>query len=95
MRMMHVCYAALGFAVARWIFQRKPVMDPVSPVPYLGADVRNVRKTTCRSGLVRASHDLVALAPPLSQLTRDICIPRRGSSTYVSSLLLFSPLQFR
>jgi hypothetical protein len=27
---MHVCYAALGFAVARWIFQRKPVLDPVA-----------------------------------------------------------------
>lgn len=30
MRLMHVCYAALGFAVARWIFHRKPVMDPVA-----------------------------------------------------------------
>lgn len=29
MRLMHVCYAALGFAVARWIFHRKPVVDPV------------------------------------------------------------------
>jgi hypothetical protein len=26
---MHVCYAALGFAVARWIFKRQPVVDPV------------------------------------------------------------------
>jgi hypothetical protein len=32
MRFMHVCYAALGFAVARWIFKRQaiPVMDPVA-----------------------------------------------------------------
>jgi len=31
MRMMHLCYAALGFAVARWIFRRQavPVVDPV------------------------------------------------------------------
>jgi hypothetical protein len=27
---MHVCYAALGFAVARWIFKRRPVVDPVA-----------------------------------------------------------------
>jgi hypothetical protein len=33
MRMMHLCYAAIGFAVARWIFRRQaqPVgADPVS-----------------------------------------------------------------
>jgi len=30
MRFMHVCYAALGFAVARWIFKRQPVVDPVT-----------------------------------------------------------------
>jgi len=30
MRFMHVCYAALGFAVARWIFKRRPVVDPVA-----------------------------------------------------------------
>jgi hypothetical protein len=30
MRFMHVCYAALGFAVARWIFKRQPVVDPVA-----------------------------------------------------------------
>jgi hypothetical protein len=30
MKLMHVCYAALGFAVARWIFKRQPVVDPVS-----------------------------------------------------------------
>ena len=29
MRLMNVCYVALGFAVARWIFKRKPVVDPV------------------------------------------------------------------
>ena len=29
MRMMHLCYAAIGFAVARWIFKRQPVVDPV------------------------------------------------------------------
>jgi hypothetical protein len=30
MRFMHLCYAALGFAVARWVFKRQPVVDPVS-----------------------------------------------------------------
>jgi hypothetical protein len=32
MRMMHLCYAAIGFAVARWIFKRQamPVVDPVT-----------------------------------------------------------------
>jgi len=30
MRLMHVCYGALGFAVARWIFNRQPVVDPVT-----------------------------------------------------------------
>jgi len=32
MRLMHLCYAAIGFAVARWIFKRQalPVADPVS-----------------------------------------------------------------
>jgi len=30
MRLMHVWYAALGFAVARWIFKRQPVADPVT-----------------------------------------------------------------
>ena len=30
MRMMHLCYAALGFAVARWFFKRQAVaVDPV------------------------------------------------------------------
>jgi len=31
MRLVHVCYAALGYAVARWLFKRQavPVMDPV------------------------------------------------------------------
>jgi hypothetical protein len=31
MRMMHLCYAAIGFAVARWIFKRQAlaVADPV------------------------------------------------------------------
>jgi hypothetical protein len=31
-RLMHICYAALGLAVARWIFQRQSmrVVDPVS-----------------------------------------------------------------
>jgi hypothetical protein len=29
--MMHLCYAAVGFAVARWIFKRQPtpITDPV------------------------------------------------------------------
>jgi hypothetical protein len=30
MRMMHLCYAAIGFAVARWIFKRQAVVDPVT-----------------------------------------------------------------
>jgi hypothetical protein len=32
MRLVHLCYAALGFAVARWIFGREavPVADPVT-----------------------------------------------------------------
>ena len=30
MRFMHLCYAALGFAVARWVFHRQPVADPVA-----------------------------------------------------------------
>jgi hypothetical protein len=32
MRLIHVCYAALGFAVARWFFRREPVVvaDPVA-----------------------------------------------------------------
>jgi len=30
MRKMHLFYAAIGFAVARWIFKRPAVVDPVS-----------------------------------------------------------------
>jgi hypothetical protein len=30
MKLLNVLYAAVGFAVARWIFQRRPVVDPVS-----------------------------------------------------------------
>jgi len=32
MRMMHLCYAAIGFAVARWIFRRQnmQIADPVT-----------------------------------------------------------------
>jgi hypothetical protein len=32
MKVLHVCFAALGFAVARWFFKREPlaVADPVS-----------------------------------------------------------------
>lgn len=32
MRIMNLCYAAIGFAVARWIFKRQamPIADPVS-----------------------------------------------------------------
>jgi hypothetical protein len=32
MKLVYVCYAALGYAVARWIFLRQPVavMDPVT-----------------------------------------------------------------
>jgi hypothetical protein len=31
MKMMHLCYAAIGFAVARWVFRRQPMplADPV------------------------------------------------------------------
>ena len=32
MKIMHLCYAAIGFAVARWIFRRQAmaVADPVT-----------------------------------------------------------------
>jgi len=32
MKLVHLCYAALGFAVARWFFKREPipVADPVA-----------------------------------------------------------------
>jgi hypothetical protein len=32
MKLWHLCYAALGIAVARWVFKRQPVpvMDPVT-----------------------------------------------------------------
>jgi len=32
MKLVHLCYAALGFAVARWIFKREPMSlaDPVT-----------------------------------------------------------------
>jgi hypothetical protein len=32
MKLLHLCYAALGFAVARWIFKREPMplADPVT-----------------------------------------------------------------
>jgi len=30
MRKMHLFYAAIGFAVARWIFKRQAVVDPVT-----------------------------------------------------------------
>lgn len=32
MRLMHLAYAAIGFAVARWIFRREAVLvvDPVT-----------------------------------------------------------------
>jgi hypothetical protein len=32
MKIVHLCYAALGFAVARWIFKREPMplADPVT-----------------------------------------------------------------
>jgi len=32
MKLVHVCYAALGYAVARWFFKRQTVsvMDPVA-----------------------------------------------------------------
>jgi hypothetical protein len=32
MKVLHVCFAALGFAVARWFFKREPlaVADPVA-----------------------------------------------------------------
>ncbi len=32
MRLMNLCYAALGFAIARWVFHRQAVavVDPVT-----------------------------------------------------------------
>jgi hypothetical protein len=30
MKLLNVLYVAVGFAVARWIFHRKPVTDPVA-----------------------------------------------------------------
>lgn len=30
MKLLHLCYAAVGFAVARWLFKREPL--PVDPV---------------------------------------------------------------
>jgi hypothetical protein len=32
MKLMHLCYAAIGFAIARWVFQRHAVRiaDPVA-----------------------------------------------------------------
>jgi hypothetical protein len=32
MKLVHLCYAAFGFAVARWIFEREamPIADPVT-----------------------------------------------------------------
>jgi hypothetical protein len=32
MKLLHLCYAALGIAVARWVFKRQPlpVTDPVT-----------------------------------------------------------------
>jgi hypothetical protein len=32
MKIWHLCYAALGIAVARWVFKRKPmsVTDPIA-----------------------------------------------------------------
>jgi len=31
MKLVHVCYAALGYAVARWFFKRQTVqVDPVT-----------------------------------------------------------------
>jgi hypothetical protein len=31
MKLWHLCYAALGIAVARWVFKRQslPVVDPI------------------------------------------------------------------
>jgi hypothetical protein len=33
MKLIHICYAALGFAVARWLFRREAVAVVVDPVP--------------------------------------------------------------
>jgi hypothetical protein len=32
MKLMHLCYAAIGFAIARWVFHRQAVLvaDPVA-----------------------------------------------------------------
>jgi hypothetical protein len=34
MRIMHLCYAAIGFAVARWIFKRQALPVVVDPVTH-------------------------------------------------------------
>ena len=34
MKLVHVCYVALGFAVARWLFRREAIAI-VDPVPRL------------------------------------------------------------
>jgi hypothetical protein len=38
MRIWHLCYAALGIAVARWVFKRQPmaVRDPITRFRTLG-----------------------------------------------------------
>jgi hypothetical protein len=38
MKLVHVCYAALGYAVARWLFKRQtvPVIDPVARFRTIG-----------------------------------------------------------
>ncbi|HKU25363.1 MAG TPA: hypothetical protein VJQ54_07820 [Candidatus Sulfotelmatobacter sp.] len=32
MKVIHLCYAAIGFAVARWLFKRQAVPVVVDPV---------------------------------------------------------------
>jgi hypothetical protein len=32
MKVIHVCFAALGFAVARWFFKREPMAVTADPV---------------------------------------------------------------
>ncbi len=29
MKVVYLCYAAIGFAIARWVYRRRPVVDPV------------------------------------------------------------------
>ena len=36
MKLVHLCYVMVGFAVARWIFHREAVTDPVPRLRNMG-----------------------------------------------------------